>query len=98
MSKSGTELMPLWKQIIEKVEEVFGVNVFEDNSTRKIVTPRFVCMALMKNKGVMKITAIGRLFGKHHSTVIYAQKQVSDLFDTDEEIRNKIIQIENYFE
>lgn len=98
MSKSGTELMPLWKQIIEKVEEVFGVNVFEDNSTRKIVTPRFVCMALMKNKGTMSITGIGKLFGKHRSVVYHAHKTISDLFDTDEEIRNKIIQIENYFE
>jgi chromosomal replication initiation ATPase DnaA len=50
---------------------------------RDLVFPRHLAMYLLKEETNLTLSAIGRSFGRDHTTVIHAIKNIKDYIDTD---------------
>lgn len=79
------------KSIVCKKYGYPNTSVLSQN-TRKgdIKNMRYVCMYLLKKNTHLGIIKIGRLFGKHHSTVVHAEKQLTGYMTYDTKLCNEI--------
>ena len=70
-------------------------NTLEERSRRReIVQARQVAMYLSKKYTKNSLTAIGKLIGnKDHSTVLYADRMVKNLLDTDKHLKSQMKEI-----
>lgn len=70
--------------IIETVSATTGISVDEiknESRTTEIVNARFVCFYLMRTYLFMTYKAIGKVFGKDHSSVIHGLKIVNEQWE-----------------
>jgi len=85
------------KIIISIVSNVFDVSVRAMTSgeirrgVRVITDARHTAISFLEAKTKLKIQAIGELFHKHHSLVIYARKNVDKLL-TDKQYKKKYLE------
>jgi chromosomal replication initiator protein len=78
--------------IIDIVCKEFKVELSDLRSVSKKSTfrhPRHVAMHLLRHQSGLKLTDIGRLFGRHHTTVINALISIDNLLEFDKKIRNE---------
>lgn len=95
VQKRGPELTH--EKIIKIVRSEFVVSEDELKSKsrkREIVIPRQIAMHIIKERTVMSLKAIGIVFNRDHSTVIFAINTVNDLIETDKGFRKKYEQIQ----
>lgn len=80
--------------VTKTVSNLTGVTMDEMKarySPRRISEARQIAMKISYDSGKVTERFIGKFFGgRHHSTVDFARKQVSNLYDTDNYFRNKI--------
>lgn len=91
VSKVNTELSLDYLQKTIASYYKFSVNDLKSKSRkREIVMARQVAMYLIKEYTNLSLKTIGQHFGgKDHSTVIYAQKSINNLLDTDRYFKTK---------
>jgi chromosomal replication initiator protein len=58
--------------------------------TDAVAQARSIAMVLCLELTKMGSQEIGRQFGKHHSTVIYAQKRITQLMETEINFKNEV--------
>ncbi len=82
----GIDMYSTPQDVKSRVCRVFGITV-EDmmRETRKqeVVVPRQVAMTIMYRRK-MRVETIGKEFNRHHATVIYANKAVQNMIDTND--------------
>lgn len=84
------------ERIISAVSGYTGVRADLMKSTckwRAVVEARYIAMYLMRHGSGMTLKAIGDLFHRDHSTIIYAVRKCADYIETDPEFRKKYEQI-----
>lgn len=81
------------EQILKSVASVFQVRVSDLRGsirTKDIALPRQVAMYLAKEMIKDSLIMLGASFGKTHSTILHACKNIEKKVATDEELRSKI--------
>lgn len=86
-------------EVIQKaVADHFNLDVEKIKSTtrrRQVVLARQISMFLVKQHTNESLKKIGQLFGnRDHSTVIYSLRTVTDLMDTNDEVRRALSELE----
>ena len=75
---------------------LFHINkemILSKSRLREVVEPRQICMFVFYKRMKMTLNQTGNIFGKDHSTVIHAVKNVKNLMEHDEEFKEKAMQI-----
>lgn len=81
------------EQILKSVATVFQVKVSDlrsSNRTKDIALPRQVAMYLAKEMINESLIMLGASFGKTHSTILHACKNIEKKVATDEQLRRQI--------
>jgi chromosomal replication initiator protein len=68
--------------ICRMVEDYFGIErglLMAKTRLRDIVIPRQIAMYLIRQHTPFTLSTIGHMFGKEHSTVVYACRMVRDI-------------------
>lgn len=81
------------EQILKSVASVFQVKVSDlrgSNRTKDIALPRQVAMYLAKEMINESLIMLGASFGKTHSTILHACKNIEKKVATDEQLRRQI--------
>ena len=76
-------------RIINDVSQRSGIKkekILSRNRRKEIVAARFACMYLLRKEAFMTFAAIGRIFGRDHTTAIYALSSVENLLDTNDHL------------
>ena len=85
--------------IIDSVTLSLGVERMQlkaKTRLRHIVEARQIAIFLIKKHTNMSLAEIGRLFGgRDHTTAIHSIQVVNDLCDSDEQYKQRLLQIEN---
>ena len=74
-------------RIINDVCQRSGIEkekILSRSRKKEIVAARFACMYLLRKEAFMTFAAIGRLFGRDHTTAIHALSSVENLLDTND--------------
>lgn len=89
-------------EIMEVVSKFYGIekaDICGRKRNRAVVLARQVVMYLSKEFTEASLSAIGAEVGsRHHSTVIYAEKAINNLLDTDARFRSDFEQIKDLLE
>jgi chromosomal replication initiator protein len=88
------------EEIIKAVEEHFSLTLSElkkKSRRMKVAYPRQVLMYFLYNHSLIGCVEIGRMFNKHHTTVLNANKSIQNFIDTEENRKAEIIQIMSRF-
>jgi chromosomal replication initiator protein len=84
--------------IISCVCERFGTDMEglkKRTRRRSVVIPRQVCMFLLYRYANLSLKEIGELFGGYdHTSVIYAKNLITDLMETNDEMRDTVRALE----
>ncbi len=79
-------------EIITKVAEMFNtsyIEVISNSRLRNITDARHISMLLVKERfPLITYNAIGKLFNRHHSSVIYAIPNAMNLIQVDKNLFN----------
>jgi chromosomal replication initiator protein len=81
------------EQILKSVASVFQVRVVDlkgNTRTKEIALPRQVAMYLAKEMVNESLNMLGFAFGKTHSTILHACKNIEKKVETDEQLRQQI--------
>lgn len=88
------------ENIIEKITNKYNITTEElksQNRKATILIPRQIAMYILKEKVEMTVSAIGRMFGRDHSTVMNAiekiKKDMEKDISFDKEVNNIIREI-----
>ena len=74
-------------RIINDVSQRSGIKkekILSRNRRKEIVAARFACMYLLRKEAFMTFAAIGRVFGRDHSTAMHALRTVENLLYTND--------------
>ena len=74
-------------RIINDVSHRSGIKkekIISRNRRKEIVAARFACMYLLRKEASMGFAAIGRMFGRDHTTAIHAVSTAENLLDTND--------------
>ena len=74
-------------RIINDVSERSGIEkekILSRSRKKEITAARFACMYLLRKEAFMTFAAIGRIFGRDHTTAIHALSSVENLLDTND--------------
>lgn len=74
-------------RIINDVCQRSGIEkekILSRSRKKEIVAARFACMYLLRKEAFMTFAAIGRIFGRDHTTAIHALSSVENLLDTND--------------
>ena len=93
----GQERRDISPELIQKeVAKYFNLTIADligGRKTKNIAEPRMVAMFLCRELTELSSTEIGAAFGRNHSTVLYAEKQVTKLCEEAEYIRRAVAQL-----
>lgn len=79
--------------IINSACSIFSITEAELLSTsrrRDVVNARFACLFFVKEKTGWTITRVGKLFNRHHASVVHAMKKIEDI-DYDPEFKKTFL-------
>jgi chromosomal replication initiator protein len=94
----GGERRVTMEMVLKAVAEQFSVQpaqLKQKSNTRAIAFPRQLAMYLIKELTQASLPEIGRLFGKHHATVIHSIRKIEALRQKDSDLNSLIHKI-NY--
>lgn len=57
------------------------------NRRQQFITPRFLAIALVREKTGMTFTAIGKMFDRHHADIMHACESVKNRLETDQSFK-----------
>ena len=86
MNENKTYKTAVLDALDKAVQEVFGKNlehVFVPSHKREICDVRTIALKIFRDETAYSYQAIGRIFGKHHSTIIYDVRWVEEYIKTD---------------
>lgn len=84
------------RDIVHQVITETGLDydtIFSKNRKSEIATARFIIWYFAKKYTDMTFLAIGKYFGRDHSSVMHGISTIKDLYDTNKEIRSMINKI-----
>lgn len=90
-------LHPSPDMILKEVAEYFVIDqsrLTSKGRSKDIVVPRQVACYLMREIGNMSYPEIGKVFGQHHTSIIYGVEKLTDAMKTDESLRNKVTDLQ----
>jgi hypothetical protein len=88
-----------YELIIEKGLEFFGITRQEITSKsrkRTLVDARHILIWLIKDKSDLTLSAMGRLFKRNHTTIIFSVKKINNLLETNPGIQEKISKFKQF--
>lgn len=97
------DLMPESKdvepeQVLEAVAEEFDISredLISRSRAHRVALPRQVAMYLLREENDISLPKIGDMLGgRDHTTVMYGCDKITDLMETDKQLRRKIINIQ----
>lgn len=84
-------------QIIETIAEEFEVTtdeLFSRSRSHRIALPRQVAMYILREEAEISLPQIGEMLGdRDHTTVMYGHDKITDLLETDKDLRRKVLNI-----
>ncbi len=90
------ELEP--QQILMTIAQEYGVSLEEllsKSRSQRIAFPRQIAMYLLREESELSLPKIGELLGgRDHTTVMYGHEKISDLLETDKNLRRKLVNIQ----
>lgn len=97
------DLMPESKeiepqQILITIAQEYGVSMEElisQSRSQRIAFPRQIAMYMLREESEMSLPKIGELLGgRDHTTVMYGHEKITDLLETDKNLRRKIVNLQ----
>lgn len=97
------DLMPESKdvepeQVLEAVAEEFDISredLISRSRAHRVALPRQVAMYLLREENDISLPKIGDMLGgRDHTTVMYGCDKITDLMETDKQLRRKVINIQ----
>jgi chromosomal replication initiator protein len=97
------DLMPETKeiepqQILLTIAQEYGVSMDEllsQSRSQRIAFPRQIAMYMLREESDLSLPKIGELLGgRDHTTVMYGHGKITDLLETDKNLRRKIVNIQ----
>lgn len=81
--------------VIKIVNAYVKTDVTKNTKTRKrdIVLPRMMAMFFLCKFTDLNLTQVGRIFDKHHATVLHALSSIPDFIQYDKQIRHTYVSI-----
>ena len=89
MNENKTYKTAVLDALDKAVHEVFGSNLehfFCPSHKREICDVRTIALKIFRDETAYSYQVIGRIFGKHHSTIIYDVRWVEEYIKTDKKI------------
>ena len=86
------------EMITEAVAEMYGVSsedIFSAKRNRTIVEPRQIAIYLTREMTSMSTLALGKAFGRDHSTIMHACDKVASSLATSPELERKLSQLKD---
>ena len=86
MNENKTYKTAVLDALDKAMQEVFGNNLeyfFCPSHKREICDVRTIALKIFRDETAYSYQAIGRIFGKHHSTIIYNIRVASNYIATD---------------
>lgn len=77
--KMGSEKLPEFVVRFCAGAQVKVEDVFSESRLKQFVIPRHVLMWFVAENSHLTINAVGRMFGRHHASVVHAKKSVNSL-------------------
>ena len=97
------DLMPESKeiepqQILNTIAREYGVSIEEllsQSRSQRFSFPRQIAMYMLREESELSLPKIGEMLGgRDHTTVMYGHEKISDLLETDKNLRRKIVNIQ----
>ena len=91
--KEKPGLHPTPEMILKEVAEYFAIEqsrLVSKARSKDIVVPRQVACYLMRDIGGMSYPEIGKVFGQHHTSIIYGVEKLTSAMAQDEQLKNKV--------
>ena len=97
------DLMPESKeiepqQILNTIAREYGVSIEEllsPSRSQKFSFPRQIAMYMLREESELSLPKIGEMLGgRDHTTVMYGHEKITDLLETDKNLRRKIVNIQ----
>jgi chromosomal replication initiator protein len=82
--------------IIKDVCDVYGIELnelFSNARHRILVEPRQVLFYILHKKLNIPCQKVGKIFGKHHATVLHGANQMKNWMEFDKNLRSRIHQV-----
>ena len=84
---------------IQRVTETYFASPYGEllthTASRKVAIARQIAMFLSRRTTTQSLPAIGRFYGHHHTTVLYAVERIEALLSTDSDVRDDVLNIFN---
>lgn len=61
-------------------------DVFSSSRLKQFIIPRHVLMWFIAENSHLTINAVGRMFGRHHATIVHARENVKKLIDVEDKL------------
>ena len=97
------DLMPASKeidpeQILQTIAHEYGVSLEElisQSRSQRIAFPRQIAMYMLREESELSLPKIGEILGgRDHTTVMYGHEKITDLLETDKNLRRKLVNIQ----
>ena len=97
------DLMPASKeiepeQILKTIAQEYGVSLEElvsHSRSQRIAFPRQIAMYMLREESDLSLPKIGEILGgRDHTTVMYGHEKITDLLETDKNLRRKLVNIQ----
>ena len=97
------DLMPASKeiepeQILKTIAQEYGVSLEEllsHSRSQRIAFPRQIAMYMLREESDLSLPKIGEILGgRDHTTIMYGHEKITDLLETDKNLRRKLVNIQ----
>jgi chromosomal replication initiator protein len=86
------------KHILETIAHEYGVSLEEltsSNRSQRIAFPRQIAMYMLREESELSLPKIGEILGgRDHTTIMYGHEKITDLLETDKNLRRKIVNLQ----
>ena len=91
----SSEIQP--QRVVDLVAASFNLTterLISRDRSRAVALPRQIAMYLLRREADISLPQIGKILGgRDHTTVIYAIDKITDLLESDENLRRQVVQI-----
>jgi chromosomal replication initiator protein len=86
------------EQILTIIAQEYGVSLEElisHSRSQRIAFPRQIAMYMLREESELSLPKIGEILGgRDHTTIMYGHEKITDLLETDKNLRRKIVNIQ----